>query len=231
MDDDVPLTLGPYRTAYRLSRYPSFWFPSTIVVSRGEDEWQVAGKLTGALGSRVPEGALTAECGRVLTADEAAHLERLIDRLGFFSMPVEDDRHGLDGETWVLEAVEAERHHAIRRWSPEDVALVAFGEYLGALSGLPVERSRRKLTPKQVAELARARAESDRQRAEEERLRAEAVARSNERVRGLLPELLHRGLTCPHCGVRTREIRFVRGRPGMKSYLVCRLCGRSFGPD
>lgn len=52
---------------------------------------------------------------------------RSLERLGFFAMSFDDGRQGLDGATWLFEARDGERSHAVHRWSPEPGPLRQLG--------------------------------------------------------------------------------------------------------
>jgi hypothetical protein len=53
----------------------------------------------------------------------------------------------------------------------------------------------------------------------------------NSRCQDLVQTLCKAGLTCPFCGVRSSDIRFVDKSPTDKSYFICKACGRSFRPE
>ncbi len=59
----------------------------------------------------------------------------------------------------------------------------------------------------------------------------ELVRTHNDRCHELARYLRATGLTCPACGQRSKEIRFIDKSPDAKSYFICGLCGRSFRPE
>jgi hypothetical protein len=63
----------------------------------------------------------------VLAADARAGHRKSLDTLGFFALPLDDGRQGLDGATWLFEAREGERANAVHRWSPVPGPLRDFG--------------------------------------------------------------------------------------------------------
>ena len=62
-----------------------------------------------------------------LGADALAEHRKSLDRLGFSALPFDDGRQGLDGATWLFEARDSARSHAVHRWSPEPGALRQLG--------------------------------------------------------------------------------------------------------
>ncbi|HLP03280.1 MAG TPA: hypothetical protein VK163_14740 [Opitutaceae bacterium] len=62
-----------------------------------------------------------------LSASDRAGHRKSLERLSFFTLPFDDGRQGLDGATWLFEARDSERSHAVHRWSPEPGALRQFG--------------------------------------------------------------------------------------------------------
>ena len=58
-----------------------------------------------------------------MTLDEAVWqaLDALLIAARFWELPEEDERCGLDGETYTLEAWKAGRSHRVVRWSPNPI--------------------------------------------------------------------------------------------------------------
>lgn len=54
----------------------------------------------------------------VLSPEDAFDLELAFREAGFWEAPETDGRCGLDGDQWVLERREGERHHVVFRWTP-----------------------------------------------------------------------------------------------------------------
>lgn len=224
--------LGPLppaaRAAYRLVRFPSWRNPSVVRITKRSGVWEIVGRLFGVSEGIAPRTVVW-ERTRLLNDVETARLERLLRNLRFWRMPAAIDHSGLDGTSWFLEGTHAGVYHLVYRWSPEEASLSAFGEFLTAASGTseyrPIPRMRDRWlaaahgTLQNLAE------------ALEKKEREKAVERSNERSSQLAAELAEDGLTCPHCGTRSREIRFFDKSPASRSYFICRLCGRSFHPE
>lgn len=59
----------------------------------------------------------------------------------------------------------------------------------------------------------------------------EVTRTHNHRCEELARSLRITGLTCPSCGQRSKDIRFIDKSPDAKSYFICKACGRSFRPE
>lgn len=55
------------------------------------------------------------------------------------------------------------------------------------------------------------------------------VPQYNRMCREVHGKIERDGLSCPHCGIHSRDIRILDGDDERKSYFVCRKCGRSIG--
>jgi hypothetical protein len=109
--------------------------PSRVARVEADDQgWKVIGKRTAWL-SEKEFGLIDRRMPRRLTADEAAHLRHLLDRLTFWSLPTTDDKFGADGTMWVLEGAHDGKYHVVERWCPDPRPFVDFCEYLLTLSG------------------------------------------------------------------------------------------------
>ena len=64
---------------------------------------------------------------RHLTREEWVALIEALEQADFWSLPEDDGRIGLDGETWDFEGVSGSHRHRISRWCPEDDAIVELG--------------------------------------------------------------------------------------------------------
>lgn len=64
---------------------------------------------------------------RHLTREEWAALIEALERADFWSLPEDDRRIGLDGETWDFEGMFGSRRQRISRWCPDDDAIVELG--------------------------------------------------------------------------------------------------------
>jgi hypothetical protein len=166
----------------------------------------------------------------VLHPREGAQVDRLLDELNFWALPVTDKIHGLDGETWHIEGTDADRHHVIERWCPRDGREPALGtlcRYLTMLARVPNDSPVRECGEWRRQRLARVRS-ARRERAEHERLHLEEMARRNALAREVAVEIEMHGIACPHCKRHSRDFRFVHSRPDVEWFFICRGCARSF---
>lgn len=73
---------------------------------------------------------------------------------------------------------------------------------------------------------------SELERTLRERARLDAIQRHNDACREFVKTGGDLGLTCPHCGLQSKNIEFIDYSGGdRKSFFVCSACGRSFGHD
>lgn len=214
---------------YRLFRLPSFRFPSVVRVAQRNGNWEIIGRLFRMDGWSFTPVAPLWERTRRLSDVEATRLEHLLRALSFWTMPVTVERQGLDGTTWVLEGAQDGRYHVIDRWSPEEPPLVDLGEYLTAISGIDDYRPKYSLRNEWKA--ARQHAATKLAADEEQRRCRRSIERSNELSTRLAASMAERGVTCPHCGNCSRDMRYVDKRPDGRSYFVCPSCSRSFHPE
>ena len=83
------------------------------------------------LWEKTPAGGRWVVQRKVTLGVEARDLHRRsLERLGFFALPFDDGRQGLDGATWLFEAREGSLANAVHRWSPAPGPLRGFGESL-----------------------------------------------------------------------------------------------------
>jgi hypothetical protein len=86
-------------------------------------------------------GSLKTDEKRVVpTAKAQALVARLEKGSEFWSLPVREDRYGLDGARWIIEARSGDAYHYVDRWSPEKGAVRDIGLGFLALSDLRGER-------------------------------------------------------------------------------------------
>ncbi len=89
------------------------------------------GVYEASLWEQTPEGGrwVVQRSYPLKTADLAQH-RKTLDSAGFFALPFDDGRQGLDGATWLFEARDGERVHAVHRWAPAPGALRELGASL-----------------------------------------------------------------------------------------------------
>ena len=229
MREPYELDVSRGGTTYRLLALPSFRAPMLIRIDRGADGWQITGKLLSRPAGSATQNLIWSR-HRALHTRERAEVDRLLDELNIWTLPLTDNVHGLDGETWQIEGTDGYRHHLIERWCPLDRRELALGtlcRYLTTLARVPSDSTVREGGEWRRQRLAALRS-ARRKRAEHERLHLEEMARRNEIARQAALELEMHGIACPHCKRHSRDFRLVHGRPELEWFFICRACARSF---
>ena len=104
---------------YRFTYLPSFDHPLIVRITAGPDGalQMVAKELSGA-GGYEPERVLK-QIDRVLSPVEAASFRKALVANSIVRLPsTRCERSGVDGEQWILEAVDSSGYHFAQRWSP-----------------------------------------------------------------------------------------------------------------
>jgi hypothetical protein len=229
MQEPLELQVPSGGSAYRLLLLPAFHAPTLVRIDRGAAGWQITGKQTSR--QFIGLSILVWSRQRVLRPRESTQIERLVDELNLWALSVTDDVLGLDGETWILEGKDLGRYHCIKRWCPQyprdGPALLTLGRYLMTLARVPDDSPVREGGAWLRNRIEHRRA-SERVAAERERLHRWEMAKRNVFASQLALELETGGLTCPHCGRHSRDVRYVHGRIDAEWYFICRACGCSF---
>ncbi|CAA7615673.1 hypothetical protein [Magnetospirillum sp. UT-4] len=111
--------------AYSFHLHPSFEPDTAIRIARTGDWMMLTAWL--ATGSWFDPWLGRRKVLRHLTREEWAALIEALERADFWSLPEDDRRIGLDGETWDFEGMFGSRRQRISRWCPEDDAIVELG--------------------------------------------------------------------------------------------------------
>ena len=130
---------------YRFLWLRTFHRPVAVRVERTEAGASLTARELGGAGGYAP-GELARGATRDLTSSEWAELQRKLDAAGYWTLPTDSDRMGLDGSQWVLEGARGDRYHVVDRWTPEEAGRdAAFRElclFLLDLAGFaPANRS------------------------------------------------------------------------------------------
>ncbi len=90
-----------------------------------------AGVYEAKLWEDTPEGGRwVVQRTHPLTAVDRVTHRKTLESAGFFALPFDDARQGLDGAIWLFEARDGERSHTVHRWSPEPGTLRQLGASL-----------------------------------------------------------------------------------------------------
>ncbi len=71
----------------------------------------------------------------MLSADQIEELKSALSKARFGSMATSEERDGLDGSEWIIEASDQGKYHLVVRWSPDDGPIRDIGARFLALSG------------------------------------------------------------------------------------------------
>ncbi len=122
-------------SVYRFTWLRSFHHPIAVRITVHADG-------TGTLTTKMADGAggykpgnLITNATRTLGAREVQHVLDIVDRMGFWRMPPEQETSGLDGAQWIFEGSSRRAYHVIDRWSPTEGALRELGLYLALTLG------------------------------------------------------------------------------------------------
>jgi len=121
----APETLAPGEERFRFLLLRSFHRPALFELRFTADG---TGVYEAKLWEKTPEGGRwTAQLTYPLIPADWIEHRNSLEHLGFYALPFDDGRQGLDGATWLFEASESGRSHAVHRWSPEPGALRQLG--------------------------------------------------------------------------------------------------------
>ncbi len=157
--------------------------------------------------------------------------KNLMTTLGNAQIPVvAESPGGLDGTTYQLVIGCGHSLSRFQWWCepPSSWAvigkvartLITWADASSAVQELP-SNTRRELIRKLGEKLEEARRDLERQG-------KESIAARNRRFHELAQVLKAEGLTCPHCGRHSKDVRFIERTPDSGSCFICRSCGRSF---
>ncbi len=116
------------KEAYRFTYIPAFFEPYTI---RLEIDKEGNGRLFyskcdapisssgGDIAKQAEKEMSKSDCSKLLTT---------IKQYDFWTLPMTDERIGLDGSEWLIEGVKNGKYHFIYRWSPKEGAAFEIGK-------------------------------------------------------------------------------------------------------
>lgn len=140
---------------YRLMILPTWGNAIAVGIQRKGQQYSLSARRLDGQAGYAP-GKLIETKDTDLDAGDSKILERLIENLDFFTLPMDDHVSGMDGDEWMLEGVSQGRYHVIERWCAASynprkrglTAFIAFGKFLlhkSALSQGPTNKGRRLL--------------------------------------------------------------------------------------
>ena len=118
--------------SYRLMIYNSMWSSSkTYRIYKDSNSYELVFKEFGREQIDQENSSLTSNDKKALSKKEWTEFQSLLQKSGFWSMPVKLDRTGLDGTSWVLEGMNPNgnectkrKYHVVSRWEPIDTTKV-----------------------------------------------------------------------------------------------------------
>jgi hypothetical protein len=114
---------------YWLLFLPSFRQPAVVRLTEAGGTWQALCKRSDGRGGYSP-GRLAGTAERELSRAEAKQFARLLDQVGFWTMPSSEDSAGRDGSQAVLDGARAGEYHVVDRWSPHGTPYADLVEFL-----------------------------------------------------------------------------------------------------
>jgi hypothetical protein len=122
-------------TIVRFLWLPSFNHSVVVrVIGSPESGGRIEAKRLSGAGGYAP-GQVVDHVDRELTADEWRRIKSSIDRTDLFEQPPETCDLGLDGSEWVIEAIDHDGYHFLKRWTPQKGAVRKVGLLLLKLTG------------------------------------------------------------------------------------------------
>lgn len=132
--------LPSYRVADGETVVRFLWLPSfdhsvvVRVIGSPANGGRIEAKRLSGAGGYEP-GQVADHVDRRLTADEWQRVKSSIDKTQLFQEPAETCDLGLDGSEWVIEAVDQDGYHFLKRWTPRKGPVREVGLLLLKLTG------------------------------------------------------------------------------------------------
>jgi hypothetical protein len=123
------------RALFRFIWLPSFNQPVVIRIETANDGQRriVATRLSGAGGYE--PGAAADKIDRRLTQEEGQRIDAMISGSKLLEQPSGECQLGLDGAEWIVEAIDGDGYHFLKRWSPQEGPVREFGLLLLKMTG------------------------------------------------------------------------------------------------
>jgi hypothetical protein len=117
-DSLIPVSRDASAEIYRFTLIPSFDRPWPVVLQQVNESYRIT-NVEVARRRGFPPGMPAADQGtKEIDLSKVIEFQRLFEEAAFFTQRALSPEGGLDGETWILEAVRAGEYHGVLRWAP-----------------------------------------------------------------------------------------------------------------
>lgn len=114
--------------SYRLIIYNLMWSSSkSYRIAKDSDSYKFVFKEYGGEQIERENSVLTKEYEKEISEKQWNDFKELTNKISFWSLPVKDEKNGLDGTSWLLEGkmptgnnCTNRNYHVVSRWQPED---------------------------------------------------------------------------------------------------------------
>lgn len=108
---------NPGGFAYRFLWLRGAHHPIAVRVEGSGSSLTLSAVVLDGTGGHAP-GEIVKRVQRTLSPGEQSKFRTRLSRVGFWEMPKNQDRFGLDGAQWILEGAEGSQYQVVERWSP-----------------------------------------------------------------------------------------------------------------
>lgn len=135
MEPSLSCGQGPDGFAYRFLWLRGAHHPIAMRIEGSRSFLTLTAVELDGAGGHAP-GEIVRRIQRELSPGERDKFLTRLSRIGFWEMPKNQDRFGLEGAQWILEGVEDSQYQVIERWSPGAGPYRDFGLLLIEFTGI-----------------------------------------------------------------------------------------------
>jgi len=105
---------------YRFLWLRTFHHPVAVRITFNADGTvALVTKMCNGAGGYKP-GKLIVNKARILSQEEVHRFQLKVEEVGYWGLPPQDDKIGLDGAQWIIEGAQGSKYHFVDRWSPKE---------------------------------------------------------------------------------------------------------------